>query len=95
MTDAEARILENQVEILWTLNYLVAKAAPDLVGRGGELDRMRDDLAHASKKSRAMIDARSRPATAADYLKPVDQQQAPVGSDMPEDLSDGLPHFNR
>lgn len=58
MTDAETRILENQVEIMWTLNYLLSKVAFDLVGRGGELDRMRDDLVQASKKSRAMIDAR-------------------------------------
>lgn len=57
MTDTEARTLENQVEIMWTLSYLLSKAAPDLVGRNGELDRMRDDLAQASKKSRAMIDA--------------------------------------
>lgn len=58
MTEPEARILENQVEIMWTLSYLLSKAAPDLVGRNGELDQMRKDLTLASKKSRAMIDAR-------------------------------------
>lgn len=58
MTDTEARILENQVEIMWTLRYLLQKAVPALVGRGGELDRMCVDLAHASKKSRAMIDGK-------------------------------------
>ena len=37
MTEAESRILQNQVEIMWTLHYLLRCAKPDLVGRAGEL----------------------------------------------------------
>jgi len=55
MTDVETRILKNQIEIMWALNYLLSKAAPDLVGRGGELDRMCDDLADASRVSRELL----------------------------------------
>lgn len=57
MTPVETRILENQFQIMWTLSYLLLKIAPDLVGRGGELDSLRRDLAQASKKSRDLIDA--------------------------------------
>lgn len=56
MTDREARILENQIEIMWSLSYLLGKAAPDLLGRGGELDRMRDDLAAASKDTKRLLE---------------------------------------
>lgn len=58
MTDTETRILENQVEIMWTLSYLLSKVVPNLVGRNGELDQMRSDLAHSCKKTRSMIDMR-------------------------------------
>lgn len=58
MTDIEARILENQIEIMWTLSYLVSKAAPDLVGKRGELDNIRDDLANSAKKTQDFINAR-------------------------------------
>lgn len=80
MTDAETRILKNQVEIMWALSYLLSKSAPDLVGRNGEMDRMREDLAHASKKSRAMVDAgahRSALWSGGEILtrEDVDQQQ--------------------
>lgn len=57
MTATEVRILRNQVEIMWTLSRLLSAAAPDLVGRGGEIDRMRDDLAQASKDTRKMLEA--------------------------------------
>lgn len=55
MTDIEVRTLQNQIEIMWTLAHLLRCAKPDLIGRGGELDRMRDDLATASKSTRALI----------------------------------------
>lgn len=56
MTETEARILQNQIEIMWTLSYLVKCAAPQLAGRGGEFDRMRDDLANASKDTKKFVD---------------------------------------
>ena len=56
MTPAETRILQNQIEIMWALNLLLGKLLPDLVGRRGELDRMCDDLADASKTTKAFID---------------------------------------
>jgi hypothetical protein len=58
MTAAETRILQNQIEIMWNLSYLLKFAAPDLVGRGGEFDRMRDDLAAASKDTHALLKPR-------------------------------------
>ena len=56
MTDVEARILQNQVEIMWVLNLALGKLLPDLVGRNGELDRMRDDLANASKVTKSLLE---------------------------------------
>ncbi|WP_316176283.1 hypothetical protein [Bradyrhizobium sp. SZCCHNRI1073] len=56
MTGAEERILKNQWEIMWALNIFLGKQFPDLVGRGGELDRMRDDLAAASKETKTLLD---------------------------------------
>lgn len=56
MTEAEACILRNQTEIMWTLSYLLKCAKPDLVGKAGELDRMRDDLASASKDTKTFVD---------------------------------------
>lgn len=56
MSSAERQILENQVEMMWTLSFLISKVAPDLVGRNGEVDRVRSDLAQAAKKSRALLD---------------------------------------
>jgi hypothetical protein len=58
MTEVETRILQNQIEILWVLNYALEKLAPDFVGRGGGLDLMRNDLADAAKESRAMLERR-------------------------------------
>lgn len=57
MTEIEKRILENQTEILWALRHLVERAAPDLVGRAGALDRMRGDLFDAAKRTQALLDA--------------------------------------
>jgi hypothetical protein len=56
MTEAEIRILRNQVEIMWVLSLLLGKLCPDLVGRNGELDGMRADLAHACKTTNAFIE---------------------------------------
>lgn len=52
----QARILENQVEIIWTLRFLLECAKPELVGRAGALDRMRDDLLVAAKATRSMLE---------------------------------------
>jgi len=54
--DAEKRILHNQIEIMCTLNLILKKLCPDLAGRGGELDRMRDDLAIAAKNTKALLE---------------------------------------
>jgi hypothetical protein len=63
MTEAEARILRNQIEIMWALRHLLSGANPGLVGRGGELDRMRDDLADASKTTKAFVDQQLKEPT--------------------------------
>lgn len=55
MTEIEARILKNQFEIIWALNYLLKGANRDLVGRGGELDRLCDDLRHAANDTLGLI----------------------------------------
>ena len=57
MTPVEKRILQNQTEIMWTLHYLLECAKPDLVGRAGQLDRMRDDLSTAARETSFFIDA--------------------------------------
>lgn len=56
MSEAEKRILQNQIEIMWVLHRFLGKQEPDLVGRGGELDAMRNDLAAASKATRAILE---------------------------------------
>jgi len=53
--DVETRILKNQIEIMWTLHYLLKCAAPNLVGKNGELDRMRDDLINANRETKKLI----------------------------------------
>jgi hypothetical protein len=63
MTEAEARVLKNQIEIMWTLHYVLEKLAPELVGRAGALDRMRGDLADASKETKKLVEAPSLPST--------------------------------
>lgn len=55
MTEIEKRIIQNQIEIMWAINYILKKMMPDLVGRGGELDRMCDDLRHASNDSKKLL----------------------------------------
>lgn len=57
MTEVESRILKNQIEIMWTLHIALGKLLPELVGRGGELDRMRGDLADASKETRKLVES--------------------------------------
>jgi len=44
MNDESECILQNQIEIMGALLLLLRHAAPNLVGKGGELDRQRDDL---------------------------------------------------
>lgn len=56
MNKAEKHILENQFQIMWTLHYLLKCAKPDLVGRGGEIDRFLDDLVDASKSTRKLTE---------------------------------------
>lgn len=57
MTETEKRILKNQIDIMWVLHRLMGKQEPDLVGRGGELDAMRADLAAACKDSRKLLES--------------------------------------
>lgn len=56
MTKVERRILENQIEIMWVLNLALGKLMPDLVGRAGELDRMRADLAKAAIDTKKILE---------------------------------------
>lgn len=63
MTEVESRILQNQIDIMWTLHCALGKLLPELVGRGGELDAMRSDLAYASKETKKMVDASPISAT--------------------------------
>lgn len=56
MTNIEKRILTNQIEILWTLKYLLECAKPDLIGKAGQLDRMCDDLRYAAKDTKGLLD---------------------------------------
>jgi hypothetical protein len=63
MTEAEALILKNQVEIMWAISYLLKCVKPDLVGKAGELDMMRDDLHHAAKGTKAFVNQQSGKST--------------------------------
>ena len=56
MDAAQKRILENQFEIMWAINFLIGKACPDLVGKNGQVDRMRDDLALAAKDTKTLLE---------------------------------------
>lgn len=56
MREVEVRILQNQIEIMWTLSYLLKCAAPTLLGKVGELDRMRDDLVDAAKSTKQLLE---------------------------------------
>lgn len=56
MTPVEERILKNQHEIMWALHYLLGCAKPDLVGKGGQLDSLRDDILHGWKAGKALLD---------------------------------------
>lgn len=44
MTTKEDVILYNQVEIMNAISLLLRYARPELAGRGGELDMIREDL---------------------------------------------------
>ena len=56
LSEAEKRILQNQIDIMWVLHRFMGKHEPDLVGRGGELDAMRSDLAAACKASKKLLE---------------------------------------
>ena len=56
MNEIEKRILNNQIEIMTALSYIITKAYPDLVGRGGELDRYKEDLFAAYKATRKLLE---------------------------------------
>lgn len=50
MPDERAQcILQNQIEIMGALTLLLRYAAPNLIGKAGELDRQRDDLLQRHK----------------------------------------------
>lgn len=51
MDDRTKQILKNQAEIMHALRYLLQCAKPNLVGKGGELDRMCDDLMVAARET--------------------------------------------
>lgn len=56
MTDEQANcILQNQIEIMGALSLLLRFAAPDLVGRAGELDGQRDDLLQRHKATQRAL----------------------------------------
>lgn len=56
MTGEQARcILQNQTEIMGALSLLLRYAAPDLVGRDGELDRQRNDLLYRHKATQHVL----------------------------------------
>jgi hypothetical protein len=56
MSPIEERILKNQIEILWAINRTLGKMFPELVGCGGELDGMRDDLSKAANDTKTLIE---------------------------------------
>jgi hypothetical protein len=49
------QILKNQIEIMWVLHLALGKLLPDLVGRGGELDMLRNDLTAACKETKKIL----------------------------------------
>lgn len=57
MSPGEKRILQNQIDIMWVLHRFMGKHEPELVGRGGELDAMRADLAAACNESRKLLES--------------------------------------
>lgn len=58
MTDEPTQcILRNQIEIMGALSLLLQYTRPDLVGRGGQLDRQRDDLLQRHKAAQRTLDS--------------------------------------
>lgn len=57
VSEAEKRILQNQIDIMWVLHRFMGKHEPDMVGRGGELDALRADLVAACKDSRKLLES--------------------------------------
>ena len=60
MSEKEDRILQNQIEIIWALYYMIGMAHGDLVGRSGALDGMRSDLVYAAKDSRNLLERKTK-----------------------------------
>lgn len=56
MTEIEKRILRNQNEIMTALSYMLSKMYPELVGKGGELDRYKNDLFYAYKETNKLLE---------------------------------------
>lgn len=57
MTDEQAQcILLNQVEIMGALALLLRYARPELDGKGGEMDRQRDDLFQRHKATMSALE---------------------------------------
>lgn len=56
MTDERAQCtLQNQIEIMGALSILLRYAAPNLVGKAGELDRQRADLLQRHKATQRAL----------------------------------------
>jgi hypothetical protein len=92
VTEIEDRILQNQIEIMWTLHYVLKCTKPELVGRAGELDMMLSDLAEASKDTKAIM-KRSAPLSldqpqgvpnAIDCMEHMPLRIRPLDGDMDE-----------
>ena len=50
-------ILQNQIEIMGALSLLLRYAAPNLIGKAGELDSQRDDLLQRHKATQRALAA--------------------------------------
>lgn len=56
MSDEPAQcILRNQIEIMGALSLLLRYAAPNLIGKAGELDGQRDDLLQRHKSTQRVL----------------------------------------
>ena len=54
-------VLRNQTEIMGALSLLLRHVAKNLVGKGGELDRQRDDLMQRHRATQLALSAVPRP----------------------------------
>lgn len=53
--EIQARLLKNQIEIIWVLSSILKKLNPDLVGKNGALDLMLDDLRIAALETQKYL----------------------------------------